>query len=157
MHGGMHHGMHGGMGGRMQRGMGPEGMFHGSPERMNRRIDRMLDGLGTSDAQRAQIKQIAASAATDLRAQSQEGRGLREQSMRIFTAPQVDVAGAEQLRQQQMQQRDRMSRRTTQAMVEASQVLTPEQRTKLGERMRDAQARRADRMKRMSGAHGERR
>ena len=45
---GMHHGMGGGM------------MFRGSPERMGRMIDHMLDGLNASDAQRSQIKQIAA-------------------------------------------------------------------------------------------------
>ena len=35
-------------------------MFRGSPERMGRMIDLMLDGLNASDAQRGQIKQIAA-------------------------------------------------------------------------------------------------
>ena len=50
---GMHH--HGGMGG--------PGMMGGSPERMGRMIDHMLDGVNASDAQRAQIKQIVAQAA----------------------------------------------------------------------------------------------
>ena len=50
-------------------------MFGGSPEHMGRMIDRMLDGLNATDAQRTQIKQIAAAAAADLKAQAQPGRG----------------------------------------------------------------------------------
>ena len=142
MHGGMHGGMHHGMdGGAM--------MFRGSPEHMGRMIDRMLDGLNASDAQRAQIKQIAVAAATDLRGQAEAGRGLRQRAMQAFTAPNVDAAAAEQVRQQMLQQHDQMSRRATQAMLDVARVLTPEQRARLGERMRDRQAQREDRMKRM--------
>jgi protein CpxP len=140
MHGGMH-GMHGGMhGGRM---------FGGSPERMNRMIDRMLDGLNATDAQRAQIKQIATAAAADLKAQAQAGRALRERGMQAFTAPTIDANAAEQVRQQMLQHHDQMSRRVHQAMLDAARVLTPEQRARIGERLRDRQARHADRMKRM--------
>ena len=135
-------GMHGGMGGGM--------MFRGSPERMGRMIDHMLDGLNASDAQRSQIKQIAAGAATDLKAQREAGRGAaRSAAMQAFTAPTVDAAAVEQVRQQMLQQHDQMSRRVTQAMLDVARVLTPEQRARLGERMRDRQARMEDRMKRM--------
>ena len=137
------HGMHGGMG-------GPGGMmFGGSPERAGKMIDRMLDGLDATDAQRTQIKQIAAAAAADMKAQEQSGRALRQRGMQIFTAPNVDPAAAEQLRQQMLQQHDQMSRRMTQAMLDVARVLTPEQRARLGERLRDRQARMEDRMKRM--------
>lgn len=140
-HGMPHHGMGGGMGGGM--------MFGGSPEHIGRAIDHMLDGLGASDAQRAQIKQIVAQAATDIKAQAAAGRGLRQRGMQIFTAPTVDANAAEQLRQQMLQQHDQMSRRVTQAMVAVANVLTPEQRAKVGERMKDRQARMEERMKRM--------
>ncbi len=141
----MHHGMGGGgMGG----GMGGM-MFGGSPERMGRMVDHMLDGLNATDAQRTQIKQIAAAATGDLKSQAQSGRDLRQRGMQIFTAPNVDAAAAEQLRQQTLQQHDQMSRRVTQAMLDVARVLTPEQRAKIGERMRDRQARMEERMKRM--------
>jgi periplasmic protein CpxP/Spy len=139
--GGMHHGAGGGMAGGM--------MFRGSPEHMGRMIDHLLDGLNASDAQRGQIKQIAASAATDLKAQREAGRALRQRAMQAFTAPTVDAAAVEQVRQQMLQQHDQMSRRMTQAMLDVARVLTPEQRARLGERMRDRQARMEDRMKRM--------
>ncbi|HEX2542089.1 MAG TPA: Spy/CpxP family protein refolding chaperone [Caldimonas sp.] len=160
MHGAMHHGgmQHAGMhqramhhGGGMHGGMGGMGgmMFGGSPERMGRMIDRLLDGLNATDAQRAQIKQIAAAAATDLRAQAQAGRAIRERGMLAFTSPSVDAAAAERARQEMLQHQDQMSRRASQAMLEAARVLTPDQRARIGERIRDRQARHADRMKRM--------
>jgi Spy/CpxP family protein refolding chaperone len=148
MHEGMH-GMHGGMG-----GMGGGMMFRGSPERMSRMIDHMLDGLNASDAQRNQIKQIAAAAAADMRTQREAGRGLRQRALQAFTAPTVDAAAAEQVRQQMLQQHDQTSRRMTQAMLDVARVLTPEQRARLGERIRDRQARMEDRMKRMESMRG---
>lgn len=148
---GMHHGGHGMQGGMhgMHGGMHGGRMFGGSPERMNRMIDRMLDGLNATDAQRAQIKQIATAAAADLKAQAQAGRALRERGLQAFTAPTIDANAAEQVRQQMLQHHDQMSRRAHQAMLDAARVLTPEQRARIGERLRDRQARHADRMKRM--------
>jgi protein CpxP len=139
---------HRGMRGEMQGGMAGM-MFGGSPERAARMIDRMLDGVDATDAQRAQVKQIAAAAAVDLKTQMQAGRELRERGMALFTAPNVDAGAVEQLRQQMLQQHDQMSRRTAQAMLDVARVLTPEQRAKIGARMKDRQARMADHIKRM--------
>ena len=125
-----------GPGGGHHGGFGGPGMFMGSPERMGRGIDHMLDGLNATDAQRSQIKQIVQQAATDLKAQHEAGRALHEQAAQIFTAPTVDANAAEALRQQMIQQHDAASRRTLQAMLDVSRVLTPEQRAKLGERMK---------------------
>ena len=152
---GMQHGMHGmpgemhGMHGHMHHGMGPGMMFRGSPEHIGRMVDFMLDGLHASDAQRSQIKQIAVQAAADLKAQAEAGKGMRQRGMEIFTAPTVDAAAAEQMRQKMLQQHDQMSRRTMQAMLDVAKVLTPEQRAIVGQRLRDRQARMEDRMKRM--------
>ena len=134
---GMHH--HGAMGG--------PGMMGGSPERMGRMLDHMLDGLNASDAQRTQIKQIMAQAAADLKSQHAAARDLRSRGMDVFTAPAVDANAAEQVRLQTMQLHDQMSRRMTQAMVAAASVLTPEQRAQIGAQMKDRQARMAERMK----------
>lgn len=137
----------------MHRGMGDGMMMGGSPEHMGRMIDHMLDGLGATDAQRGQIKQIAQAAATDLKAQREAGRGLRERGMQIFTAPNVDAGAAESLRQQMLAQHDQASKRMTQAMLDISRVLTPEQRAKLGERMKERATRMHDRMERMQREH----
>lgn len=139
-------GGHGGHGGHGRHG-GP-GLFMGSPEHMNRGIDRMLDGLNASDAQRAQIKQIVQQAAADLKAQRETGKSLRERGMQIFSAPTVDAAAAESVRQQMLVQHDNASRRTLQAMLDISRVLTPEQRAKVAERMKQRHQHMEERMKR---------
>jgi len=138
MHGERHGERHGRMGER--GGFGP-GMFQGSPERIERGVDRMLDGLKATDAQRTQVKQIAVAAATDLRAQRDAGRDLRERQMQLFTAPVVDANATEQLRQQMLVQHDQMTRRVTQAMLDVSRVLSPEQRATLLQRLRDRASR----------------
>ncbi len=146
-HGGHHGpGMHGGAGG------GGMMMFGGPPER----VDRMLDGLNATEAQRTQIRQIATAAAADMKAQHEAGRGLHEKGMQLFTAPVVDAAAAESLRQQMSAQHDQASKRMLQAMLDVSKVLTPEQRAKLGERMKERQAIRKDRQQRMQHQHGQR-
>jgi Spy/CpxP family protein refolding chaperone len=134
---GPHHG--GGFG-------GGAGLFMGPPEHVDRAVDHMLDGLSATDAQRAQIKQIAEQAAADLKAQHEAGRGLHEKSMQIFTAPTVDAAAAESLRQQMLSQHDAASRRVLQAMLDISRVLTPDQRAKLGERMKQRHQHMMERM-----------
>lgn len=131
-------------------------MFGGPPEHMARGIDRMLDGLGVSEAQRAQIKQIATAAATDLKAQREAGRGFHQKAAQIFTAPTVDAGAAEALRQQMSAQHDQASKRVLQAMLEISRVLTPEQRARIGERMKQREAVMHDRMERMQREHGPR-
>lgn len=121
-------------GGYGHHGMGERGgygMMMGG-----RGVDRMLDGLNASDAQRSQIKQIFKTAADDLKGQREQRRALRERSMQVFAAPNVDAAAAESVRQQMLQQHDQASKRMLQAMLDASKVLTPEQRVKLGERMK---------------------
>ena len=135
-------------GGMMGGHEGHRGMM-GSPEQTGRMLDHMLDGLNASDAQRSQIKQIAQAAAADMKAQHDAGRALREKSLQIFAAPNVDAAAAESVRQQMSAQHDQASKRMLQAMLDASRVLTPEQRAKLGERMKQREAQMNDRMQRM--------
>jgi len=132
-------------------GMGGPGMMMGGPGMImgGRGVDRMLDGLNATDAQRTQIKQIMQAAAADLKAQRESGRALRERSMQIFAAPNVDAAAAEAVRQQMLQQHDQASKRMLQAMLDASKVLTPEQRVKLGERMKQRADAMRERMQRM--------
>ena len=140
-----------GMGMGMGGHDGRPGMMHfgGSPEHMARGIDPMLDGLNATDAQRTQIKQILQSAGADLKAQHEAGRALHQKGMQIFAAPNVDAAAAEQLRQQLSAQHDQVSKRMLAAMLDVSKVLTPEQRAKLGERMKNRDAQLQDRRQRM--------
>jgi periplasmic protein CpxP/Spy len=123
-------GGHGGHGGAGMHGGGP-----GMGMMMGRGIERMLDSVNATADQRTQIKAIAERARTDMKAQHESGRALREQSMKLFSQPVVDANAAEALRAQMLQQHDQASRRTMQAMLEVSRVLTPEQRKQMSERM----------------------
>ncbi len=131
-------------------------MFDGPPGHVGRAVDHMLDGLGVTEAQRTQIKEIAVAAAADLKAQREAGRGLHERGMQIFTAPTVDASAAESVRQQMSAQQEQASKRTLQAMLDVAKVLTPEQRAKIGERAKERQAVMKDRMHRMQQERAQR-
>lgn len=130
--------------------MGP-GLFMGPPEHVNRAVDRLLEGVNATDAQRSQIQQIAQAAAADLKAQHEAARGQHEQGLALFTAPVVDARAIEALRQQRLAQHDQASKRATQALVDVANVLTPEQRTKIAERMKQREQRMKERMQRRAG------
>ena len=134
-------------------GPGAHGMMMGNPERIGRMADHMLDGLNATDAQRAQVRQIAQAAAADLKAQREAARGLHEKGLQAFAAPTIDAAAAEALRQQMQAQFDQGSKRMLQAMLDIGRVLTPEQRAKLAERWKQRGEMMHDRMQRMH--HGE--
>lgn len=129
-------------------GMDGPGMMWGGPMGGGRGMDRMLSDVGASDAQKAQIRQIMKSAFDDLRAQREQNRGLHDRAMEVFTAPNVDANAAEAVRQQMLQQHDQASKRMTQAMLEVSRVLTPEQRAKMAERMKQRREHMRERMQR---------
>lgn len=134
-------------GGHGHHGMDGAGMMMGG-----RGTERMLDGINATEAQRTQIRQIFKAAADDMKAQREQRRALHERGLQIFSAPTVDAAAAESLRQQMLQLHDQASKRRMQAMLDASQVLTPEQRVKLAERMKQRGEMMRERMDRMSGA-----
>lgn len=119
-------------------GAGPGMHGMGGPGMMmdGRGVDHLLDGLNASEAQRTQIRQIFKAAADELRGQRDQRRALHERGLQIFAAPNVDAAAAEQVRQQMQQLHEQASKRMLQAMLDASKVLTPEQRAKLAERMK---------------------
>jgi Spy/CpxP family protein refolding chaperone len=99
-----------------------------------RGLDRMLDSVNATAEQRSQIQAIAERTKADMQAQRAAGKATREQMMNLFTQPTVDANAVEAQRAQMMQQHDQASRRITQAMLEVSRVLTPEQRQQLAER-----------------------
>lgn len=124
-------------------GMGGHGGFMGG-----RLIERMLDDVKATEAQRAQIRQITQQAASDMQAQRDSRRTLHDRAMQVFTAPNVDASAAESIRQEMLTQHDATSRRMLQAMLDVSRVLTPEQRAQLAERMKERRGRMEERMKR---------
>ncbi len=117
-------------------GPDPGGMW--SPKRMA----RMLDGVNATPEQRQQIGQIAQSLLPDLKSLHQAHRALMEKNLALLSAPVIDEAQIEQNRQQMLAQHEQLSKRMSAAFIEMAKVLTPEQRTRLAQQMKDRMARR---------------
>lgn len=123
--------------------MGPgmhQGMHGGGPGMGGRHMGRMLDAVNATPEQRTQIKAIMDAAHKDMDALRANGRKLHEQQAALFAQPNVDARAVENLRQQMLAQHDAASKRMTQAMLDASKVLTPEQRKTLADKMEKRRA-----------------
>lgn len=141
-----------GHGPRMPGGPGMHGMpGEGGPMFLG---GRLLKDVGASEAQQKQIRDIFESARKDLKAQHEQGRQWHDQMAALLSAPTVDAAAVEQLRQQMNAQHEAESKRMTQAMVDAANVLTADQRAKLGELMKKHKARMEERLKHMRDRAG---
>ena len=94
-------------------------------------LDHVLDDVKASPTQRAQVRQIMEAADAELRAGRDAARADREQMAQLFAQPVVDAAAVEVVRQRMEQRHDAESRRMTQAAVDVSLVLGPEQRQQI--------------------------
>jgi Spy/CpxP family protein refolding chaperone len=127
----------------MGQGMGPGG-FHGpfggpplTPEQVAERADRMVRHLAieldASAEQTTRLEAIVKGAVTDLAPTHAKIMAARLQARALLTGPNVDRAAIEKLRAEQVANLDAVTRRITQALADAADVLTPEQRRKLGD------------------------
>lgn len=105
---------------------GPMGMA-------GRGSERMLERLGASAEQRAQIDRIVEQSRQDMRSRAETRRALHDQMAALFAQPAVDAAAVEALRQQMQAEHDQASQRRTQTMLAISEVLTPEQRAQMAQ------------------------
>ena len=122
-HGGWHRG--GFMGGR-----GPM-----SDERVEKMVKHFAVEINATQDQTAKLTTIAKAAFKDLRPLREKVREARKRGMELLSAPTVDRAAIERLRAEQIQAADALSKRMSQALADAAEVLTPDQRKKLAERM----------------------
>ena len=93
-------------------------------------MQHILNDVGATDAQKAQIKTVWDGLRPQLKAARQDHYRLRQQIAQAIAAPTIDTAAIEKLRQQSVQALDHTSALITQGMVATSQVLTPDQRQK---------------------------
>ena len=112
---------------------GHDGHGHGMAHRAML-SDRALDSVGASAEQKTKVHEILTRAHEAGRQQQLGERALHEQMRGLMSAPQVDAAAAESLRQRLQAGRDAASKRHLQAMLDASAVLTAEQRQKLAQK-----------------------
>jgi protein CpxP len=111
---------------------------HFNPARMEKRIDhrvdRMLDRVDATQEQRDKVSGIVKSAFGDVTNLGVKPWETREKFINLLRADTIDPAAFEALRAQQISSADAASKRIVQAMTEAAQVLTPQQRRELADR-----------------------
>jgi len=122
---------HGMGGGWRHGGMGAGEMA----EHLQVHVQHVLDEVDATDAQKAQVKDIVAAATKDLEALHEQNGGIHKELHDIFTAPVIDRAKLEAVRAEHMAALDQASKRCATALADAADVLTPEQRKALGEKM----------------------
>ncbi|GAA4161735.1 Spy/CpxP family protein refolding chaperone [Shinella granuli] len=122
----------GGMGHHvMEVGMKHGGHFAG------RGIDRVLGSVDATAEQEERIWAIIDGAHAELRPMMREFRDARGEVMELMTAPTIDRAAAETLRAEHIAAIDEASKKMTAAALDAAEVLTPEQRATLVEKMEE--------------------
>ncbi len=124
--------------------MGPGGGLHGpfggpplTPEQMTARADHMVRHLAieidASADQTTKLEAIVKGAITDLAPMREKMMAAHQQVRTLLTAPTIDRAAIEKLRAEQIANVDAVTKRVTQALGDAADVLTPDQRRKIGE------------------------
>jgi protein CpxP len=109
------------------------------PAQMDHRIERMIKRVASevdaSAEQKDKLAAIARSAVQDLVPLREKAQSAHKRAIEMLAAASLDRPAIEQLRAEQIQLADAGSKRLTQALADTAEVLTPEQRTKLAERI----------------------
>jgi protein CpxP len=129
-------------------GFGP-GMWHGrgfmggamggrlDPARIEERVDRMTRHFAveidaTTD-QQEKLRALVKSTVRDLLPLREKAFDGRERMRTLLTQPTVDRVAIEAFRAEKVALADQFSKRVAQALGDAAEILTPEQRRKVGE------------------------
>lgn len=120
-----------GMGGPGWHGMGDRPMHAAMGGFAERRFDRMMEGIDATPEQADKIRDIVDAARDDLAPMFGDMRDSREKVAALLSAPTIDRAAVEQLRAERVAALDEASKKAAAALVDAAEVLTPEQRAEL--------------------------
>lgn len=123
---------------------GMHGPFDASeaPERIDKMVTWVLDDVNATAEQKTRVSEILKAALTDLKPLRDQHRTAREQAMTLLSQATIDRGALEQLRASELQLGETASKRMVQAMADAAEVLTTEQRTQLMQRWKDRAQRR---------------
>ena len=117
---------------------GRHGWGHGEPW-SEARIDKMLQHLyieiDATEAQKQQLTPIAKAAVKDLLPLRDQHRAAHRRALELLASDHVDRGALEALRGEQIGLADQASRRIAQALADAAEVLTPEQRRNIAQRL----------------------
>ena len=133
-----------------EEGLGPwrggwhHGGFMGGPDgSIEEHADRMVQHLAIEiDAtaeQQEKLSAIVTAAVKDLQPVHEQAEAAHKQAHDLLIQPTIDRAALEKIRSEQIALWDAASKRITQAIGDAAEILTPEQRQKLGKLMSHGQ------------------
>lgn len=108
---------------------------------MEHRLGSVLDALDATPEQEDKIWDIIDKARTEIRPTVRDFRETREEVIELLGASAIDRAAAEKLRSERIAAIDEASRKMTTALLDAAEVLTPEQRAKLAEHLKERRGR----------------
>jgi len=132
--------------GHGDRGRSPEDMA----KHMQSRINFLITAVDGTPEQKERLLALHKTAMAELQPLRMQLRKVRQDGMALLSEATINRSAVEQLRVSQVQLGDTLSKRMTQLMIEAAEVLNPAQRTKLAELMRQ----RGERHGRSWGAKG---
>jgi periplasmic protein CpxP/Spy len=109
------------------------------PATLDEHLDRMLGHLyveiGATDAQKQQLAPIVKGAAHDLVPLRAQMRDARREAVELLAQASIDRTALETLRANQLGLAEQASKRITQALADVAEVLTPDQRKQLADRI----------------------
>jgi protein CpxP len=111
--------------------------MHGpvSPERAKEHAAHMVERfawhIDATAEQKQKLTVIAQSLATDMQPLHQKMQAARKRGAELLRQPAIDRAAVEAFRAEQIAAADEASKRLAQALADAADILTPEQRGKL--------------------------
>jgi Spy/CpxP family protein refolding chaperone len=100
-------------------------------------VKRFASRVDATPEQQQKLTAFAKDAAKDIAPMREKLRSAGKQALEITSAPTIDRAAMDRLRAEQVTLADSVSKRITQALADAADVLTPEQRQKVTGRLNE--------------------
>lgn len=97
-------------------------------QRIEKRVDKALDGATATQDQKKQITGILQAAFADMKGLHAQRAEIRKSLTEAMSAATIDAARIEAIRAQQVKLMDEASRRFTKALIDAGNVLNADQR-----------------------------
>ena len=104
-------------------------------DRADRLVRHFAIEIDATPQQQDRLREIAKTAVKDLIPLREQAQARRERARTLLTQSTIDRAAIETFRADQMTLADTASKRIAQALADAADVLTPEQRRKIDERI----------------------
>ena len=104
---------------------------------MEYQMEQVLTDVGADSDQKSKLKALVTTTIDEVRPNREARQTMRDEIIKLIEAPTIDRTAIEALRAKQMAQFDERSKTIAKAVADAAEILTPEQRKKLVEEMKD--------------------